>query len=288
MGLVGRLERLVGLFREDHALARIYLRGLVTGELDEEGYDGSDYQITPRYISSTVNEALEDGAEGIIFDINSPGGEVVAGAKISEAIPEIPVPTIALIDGMAASAAYRIAVSCDVVIAHPLSSVGSIGVILGHVDASELAEWLGVRWDGIKSAEFKDAGSNFRPFTDKERKFLQKQVNSLHQEFVEYIAEKRELPKKKVNKYAHGETYLGVEAEKLGLVDGLGGIHEAIETLEHILDIKHTRLEEYLPVEPSLTRNLFDFLPKKIGSGIGSGLVKQLYKHLSAKRMGPK
>jgi len=137
--------------------------------------------VTPEGIERYVEQALEDKVKGIIFEIDSPGGVVVPSAEITRYVKEIELPKVALVRGYPASGAYEIASGCDKIVAHEYSLVGSISVILAHVEISKLAERHGIGYDGVQAGQYKDMGNIFRPFTKEERKILKEAIGIIEE-----------------------------------------------------------------------------------------------------------
>lgn len=228
-----------------NSIARLYLYGEITEYSPTSSPFASREQITPRDVERRVKEILETKARGIIFDISSPGGSAAPSEDISNYIKSIEIPTVALIKSYAASGGYEIASACDKIVAGSSSLVGSIGVILPHIDISELAKQYGIRYDTMKSGEHKDVGTMFRPFSDQERKVIQEQIDAIHERFVNEVAENRSMEVSKVKDLASGLMYHGEKALELGLIDKLGGINEAIAIIEKEGNFKHSKVVEY-------------------------------------------
>jgi protease IV len=173
-----------------------------------------------------------DNIEAIVFKINSPGGSAVASEEIANAIKQANKTTVAWIREIGTSGAYWIASSTDHIIANRMSITGSIGVIASYLGFSGFLNDHNVTYERLVSGNLKDIGSPFKEMTAQERILFQKSLDSIHDYFVDEIAENRNLKKRDVEKIATGQFYLGVQAKDIGLVDELGGREEVIAYVE--------------------------------------------------------
>ena len=145
--------------------------------------DGSSSSIIP---SSSVNsqQILDDIAKikkdssikGVIFEINSPGGTVVASEEIAHAVKELNIPKYAVIREVGASGGYWIASATDKIIASPMSITGSIGVISSYLEFSGLFEKYGVNYQRLVSGDFKDMGTPYKDLTPEEQAKMQNKL----------------------------------------------------------------------------------------------------------------
>jgi protease-4 len=140
-------------------------------------------------------------------------------------------PTIAYTNDVCASGGYWIASGCDELWARENSIVGSIGVIMGQVSATELAEKVGVDFEYLSAGDYKDAGRPFNEFTDEAREYYQELVDDQYDSFVERVADGRNLDPETIRD-TEARVFLGHDAEDRGLVDELGDRDDVEETLE--------------------------------------------------------
>jgi len=122
--------------------------------------------------------------------------------------------------------------------ANPGSITGSIGVIVESLNVEDLLHKIGLRPVVVKSGKVKDMGSPFRPMTDEEKNLLQGVLDSVHGQFIQAVAEGRNLPLEKVRELADGRIFSGAQAKALGLVDELGNFEDAIGLAARMADIK--------------------------------------------------
>lgn len=185
-----------------------------------------------------VEELRRDSSvKGILVRINSPGGLVAPSQEIHAAVADVDKPVVVSMGQAAASGGYYVACGADRIIANPGTITGSIGVKANVPNVRELMDRLGIRQQTIVSGEFKDAGSPSKPLTEKERQYFQNLVDDLYRQFVEAVAEGRDMDPEKVRELADGRAFTGSQAERKGLVDGLGGRRKAESVLKKMCGI---------------------------------------------------
>jgi protease-4 len=138
----------------------------------------------------------------------------------------------------AASGGYYIACAADKILANPGSITGSIGVIIETLNVEELLHKIGLRPGVIKSGKHKDLGSPIRPMTPEERQLIQGVIDSVHEQFIQAVAEGRKLPVETVRSLADGRIFSGDQARGLGLVDELGTLQDTITLAAKMAGIK--------------------------------------------------
>lgn len=194
--------------------------GLLTGEA-----------ASAERIVEQLDRARENPkAKVILLRVDSPGGGVNAAREIWAAVRRVQdagKPVVAFFEDTAASGGYYISASADRIVAMPDTITGSIGVIAIVPDLSGLYEKVGIRYQVVKSGEFKDMLSSDRPMTPEERAILERLIQEAYDEFVRVVAEGRGLPEEQVRELADGRIYTGRQAAELGLVDELGGYRDA-------------------------------------------------------------
>jgi protease-4 len=171
-----------------------------------------------------------DDIKAIVVRVDSPGGGVGPSQEIfRELMKTRPVKTVIVSMGsVAASGGYYIAAGAQAIVANPGTITGSIGVIMEHINLTELVQKIGISPLVIKSGEFKDIGSPFRELGDSERQLLQDLVDELHQQFVSDAAQARNIEKKTMAEIADGRVYTGQTALELKLIDRLGNLDDAV------------------------------------------------------------
>lgn len=193
---------------------------------------------------SVVNQLdaiIEDPSiQGMILEIDSPGGTVYESARIWEKIQEVQAKTdIEIYTSMgtvAASGGYYVAAPSDKIFAAEETITGSIGVIADYINIAELEDKLGIKHEVIKSGKYKDIGSTSREMTEEERVINQAQVDEFFDKFVRVIAEGRGMSEEEVYAIAEGQVYTGKQALENGLIDEIGYYEDALNTM--IIDLE--------------------------------------------------
>jgi protease-4 len=161
--------------------------------------------------------------------IDSPGGSVAGGEGLHDAIARVALkkPVVAVMGGTAASAGYMVAVPAARIFAREGTVTGSIGVLLETGDISGMLKTLGIGAEAITSGPLKDQPSFIRPLSPEGRDVLHGLVMDMYDQFVGMVATGRHMDAERVRQLADGRAYTGRQALKLGLVDAIGGEHEA-------------------------------------------------------------
>jgi protease IV len=182
----------------------------------------------------------DNGIRAIILRIDSPGGGVGASQEIYEEVKKTTKTkkVIVSMGSTAASGGYYIASAGDMIVANPGTITGSIGVIMEFFRVDELTKKIGINLEVIKSGEFKDTGSSFRPLTDRERELMSGVVLNIQEQFIRAVAEGRKLSPDKVREKADGRIFSGETAMKLGFVDKLGNFQDAVDLAKNMSGIE--------------------------------------------------
>ena len=202
-------------------------------------YGIGDFELitTPESLESfmkTVED--EDEIEGVLVEVNSPGGTPVASARMADLLRNSSLPVMGMISDQGTSGGYMIAAATDYLLASPMSDVGSIGVNMSYVEESQKNEDEGLTYVQLTTGKFKDIGSPNRPITEEERRKLEADLQIVHNEFVALIAEYRGLSTEEVVALADGSSMPGVKALEANLIDELGGREEVRENFAKVLE----------------------------------------------------
>jgi protease-4 len=212
----------------DYNVAEVAVEGPITRDGGPGPLPRSPSGTPADSIVEQIERADEDpAADALLVKLNTPGGEVVPSDDIRRAVMAFDGPTVAYATDVCASGGYWIASGCDELWARDASVVGSIGVIGSTVNAHELAEELGVSYERFAAGKYKDAGSALKEMSEDDRTYLQGLIDDFYENFVERVAEGRDMDAETVRE-TEARVYLGSEAHELGLVDFLGA-REAVE-----------------------------------------------------------
>jgi protease-4 len=212
------------------AIALIRVEGEIT-----EGDAAGDLFATgafSRTIVKQIRRASETASvKAILLRVNSPGGGIVASDDIYREVlraKERGKKVVVSMGTLAASGGYYISAPADRIVASPGTLTGSIGVISMFPNATELMEDIGVDVTVIKSGQFKDEGSPFRPMTEAEISYFQSMIDQMYDQFVDIVSRGRNMDTEAVRRIADGRVYTGQTALELGLVDEMGDLDHAV------------------------------------------------------------
>jgi len=200
-------------------------------------------------VLASLDQILEDDTvQGVVLSVNSPGGGVIESAEIHERLLKIKekgIPIYVSMGSMAASGGYYISAPADKIFAHRETITGSIGVIMQSYNYAELAKKLGVEFETIKSGPHKDMFGGTRPTTEEEKAMIQEMINESYEVFVDIVEQGRGMTEAEVKKVADGRILGGSQALRAGLVDELGSLEDAIQSLREDYGLEDAELFEY-------------------------------------------
>lgn len=194
-----------------------------------------------KIVEELNNYADDSSIKAIVIRVDSPGGGVVASQEIYNAVKTAKKSgkkVVVSMGALAASGGYYIAAPADKIMANPGTLTGSIGVIMEFATIEKLLEKIGVKGMVIKAGEYKDIGSPFRDMTEQEKKLLQGVMDDVHAQFIQAVAEGRNLPLAAVQAIADGRIFTGRQAMDLKLVDQLGDLEDSIQMAASLAGIK--------------------------------------------------
>ena len=213
----------------------------------------------PIMIADDVLEKIETAKndpliKGVLFKVNSPGGAVAPSIEIAYAIKELNKikPVVAYASGIMASGSYLASLYASSIIANPGSMIGSIGVIMQSVDASELMAKIGVKSQVVKAGTYKESGTPTRAWTPKEKEELEKITNNTYDLFVTYVADARKLKKEDHKTYADAHIFTALGAKQVHLVDAVAPISQAKELVINLSKVekpiwsKEDKMEKFM------------------------------------------
>ena len=203
--------------------------GTKIGVVAIEGIISSDLaEKTVRLLTKYADDA---SIKAIVLKIDSPGGGVASSQEIYDEVRRVQSGgklVVASLGSVAASGGYYIACVANRIFAHAGTVTGSIGVLVQLANAEELLRKIGIESTVITSGPFKDSGSPMRALRPEERQVFQTLVDDVYQQFVEAVAQGRNLPVGEVRQAADGRIYTGRQAKELHLVDDLGSFQDAV------------------------------------------------------------
>jgi len=232
-----------GKEKTKNKIAIVYASG------DIVGGEGDDNTIGSERISKALRKArLDDHVKAVVFRINSPGGSSLASDVMWREVmlTKKVKPIIVSMGDLAASGGYYIACAADSIIAQPNTITGSIGIFAVLPNMQKLFnDKLGITFDGVKTGKYADLGDLTRPLSPEEKAILQGQVNQGYSYFTKAVADGRHKTQDYINSIGQGRVWTGEQAVKIGLVDRLGNISDAIASAAKKANIKNYNLVAY-------------------------------------------
>lgn len=182
------------------------------------------------WLESIHRISQDKGCKGVLVRVDSPGGAVGASQEILSALRGLKakgLPVVVSQGNLAASGGYYISLAGDRIFANAGTLTGSIGVIMQFPEARALLDKVGIDVYTVKSGELKDVGNFARKPTPKELEYLRSVIGDVYEQFLADILANRKVVRDSLLKIADGRVLTGKEALAHGLVDTLGGFHEA-------------------------------------------------------------
>jgi protease-4 len=228
-------------------LARIEISGAIAGG-------------TRQRVLKALKVVKERKYPGLLLRIDSPGGTVGDSQEIYSALKELGETTkiVASFGNISASGGVYIGMGAHQIVANPGTITGSIGVIIRGNNIESLLDKVGVSFKVIKSGPYKDILAFDRPMSDEERQILQSLIDSSYHQFVQTVAQARNLPPETVRSFADGRIFTGEQAKELGLIDRLGTEEDARRWLADLtkLDPEKVVVQTIEERKPPLARLL--------------------------------
>jgi protease-4 len=254
-------------------IALIYAEGdIVDGNGSHDNIGGDKFRKIIR------KARLDKTIKAIVLRINSGGGSALASENIWRELylAKKDKPVVVSFGDVAASGGYYIAAGADSIFASPNTITGSIGVfgLLPNMQ-NFFKNKLGITFDGVKTAQYADAGAVYRPLTETEKKFFQNSVDRIYSQFKQRVAEGRKKDTVYIDSIAQGRVWSGEDALQIGLVDKIGGLQDAINCAARMAKTTNYRLREY----PESSGWLDRLLNKSTSSHDASSKIKE---HLGA------
>lgn len=241
-------------------IAVYYAYGDITDDNGGGMPTGNVGGISPTPMNTELESLMKDeDVKAVVIRVNSGGGSAYASEQIWHQIEMLKAqkPVVISMGGMAASGGYYISCGANKIFAEPSTLTGSIGIFGMFPDASELmTDKLGLHFDVVKTNNYGDFGGYYRPINEAEGKKLQAHINNGYDLFTRRVAEGRGISQDSVKVIGEGRVWTGAQAKKLGLVDELGNLQDAIKAAAKLAKTKEYNVATY-PETKSWTDDLF-------------------------------
>ncbi|KAK9824686.1 hypothetical protein WJX72_012391 [[Myrmecia] bisecta] len=240
-GLVGR-----------KMIAVIRTAGAIVG-----GSQGPSSTVTADAVIKQLRAVGKDKSfVAVVLRVDSPGGDALASDLMWREIQQLAKkkPVIASMGDVAASGGYYLAMAANKIIAEPLTITGSIGVVTGKFNLSELYRKVGYSKEVISRGKYAELLNDSRPFTEEEEQYFSASAQFAYESFRDKAAHSRGMAVEDMQKVAQGRVWSGQRALQVKLVDGLGGMSRAIAVAKQAADIdakEAVRVVELSKAKPS-------------------------------------
>jgi protease-4 len=207
-----------------------------------------------------LRQARYDNAvKAVVLRVDSPGGSMFASEQILREVQTLRKagkPVVVSMSTYAASGGYYIAVAANQIFASPTTLTGSIGVFSVIPTFQRTLEKFGVKIDGIGTTPLAGDMRMDRTLTPARRRILQTSVDHAYAEFLRRVGDGRKKPVEDVDKIAQGRVWAGVDAQRIGLVDTLGGLKDATDAAAKLAELGSDYSVDYIEPELSLREAL--------------------------------
>jgi len=235
---------------------------------------GNEYNIGADRYSEEIRKARKDSTiKAIVLRVNSPGGNAIASDVIWRELDEAAKvkPVVISMGNYAASGGYYISAPGSRIYADPTTISGSIGVFGLLPNTGKLMEQkLGINTEAVRTNENSDFPSIFRPMNLYEKQVMQASIEKIYSDFVSKVSSGRKMSYESVDSIAQGRVWSGTSALRLGLIDSIGGLQEAIKGAAKMAGIETYSIRELPLVEDPYMKIL-----NQLGAEIKTSLLKK-------------
>ena len=242
--------------------------GKHTAVVELNGVIAANSMASADNINSSLQDAFKDkGTQGVILQINSPGGSPVQAGYINDEIRRLrakhpDIPLYVVVEDICASGGYYVAAAADKIFVNKASLIGSIGVLMDGFGFTGTMGKLGVERRLLTAGANKGFLDPFSPMNDKQKEIAQQMLDDIHQQFIQVVKDGRGKRLKQDPELFSGLVWTGDKGIKLGLADGYGSTESVARDVIHAEKI----------VDYTSHEGLADRLAKRFGAGVMSAL----------------
>lgn len=223
-------------------IAVYYAYGTIVDEANPRSIVQSGHLIVGKDVCKDLAALAEDdNVKAVVIRVNSGGGSAYASEQIWHQVELLKAkkPVVVSMGGAAASGGYYMSAGANYIYAEPSTITGSIGIYGLMLDRSELmTQKLGFRYDEVKTNRNATMGNEIAPMTAEQQGYMQAAIDRGYMLFKSRVAQGRRMTMDKVEANAQGHVFLGSDALKLGLIDGLGGLDKAVAKAAELAKVK--------------------------------------------------
>lgn len=255
------VDNIVTKEKSEKKVAVYYAWGDIVDSPSDNLLMGGGHSIVGHVVANDLRKLREDSdVKAVVLRVNSGGGSVFASEEIWREMELLKKEKSVVVSmgGMAASGGYYISCPANKIYAQPTTLTGSIGVFGMIPDASDLVtNKLGLKFDVVKTNELSDFGTKSRPFNEQECRLIQANVENTYDQFIKRVSDGRGLPADSVRQIAEGRVWTGEQALRLGLVDELGSLDDAIAEAAQLAKLDKYNVKNY-PEPKSMIEQLLE------------------------------
>jgi protease-4 len=214
-------------------------------------------------IAREIKQGVDKGIKALVVRVDSPGGSVLASERIRQALLDAKakkIPVVVSMGSVAASGGYWVATPANFIFAEPSTITGSIGVFGVLPSFQGTLQKLGIGADAVKTTPLSGEPDLFRGPSPEANQLIQSGVESMYGRFLGIVAAARHKTPQQVDQIAQGRVWDGGSARQLGLIDGFGGMQEAIAKAAELADLGNERRVRYLEPTRSFRDELIESL----------------------------
>lgn len=260
-------------------IALVYGEGAILPDQPAENTLFGARGFAPYDVADALADALEDDSiDAVVFRVDSPGGAYGPSDAVWREVARLRAagkPVVAVMGSVAASGGYFVSMQADKVLAQPGTITGSIGVYSGKFATMGLWEKLGIRWERVRVGQNAAIWSGISEFSESERERFRAGVDFVYDDFTGKVAAARNLSPTALDAAARGRIWTGQDALRVGLIDGFGGLLEAVAQAKELAGFDRAVEAEIvvLPQEPTP----FERLEKMLEGGDPFAQVSTLF-----------
>ncbi len=223
--------------------------------------EGGPDMIGQGIMNKAIRKARDnDKVKAIVLRVNSPGGSALTSDIIWREIElaKEKKPVIVSMGNVAASGGYYIAAGANKIFAEPTTVTGSIGVFGTIPNITELADDIGINAEQVGTNKNSVEYSLFEPMGDTFRSVVQEGIEETYDTFLERVAQGRGMSTEEINEIAQGRVWSGVDAKRIGLVDELGNLNDAIAEAAKMAELEDYGIRKYPKYKTGFERLIED------------------------------
>jgi protease-4 len=246
--------------------------GKHTAMVELRGVIGPESSASADNIILGLQGAFKDeGTQGVILRINSPGGSPVQAGHINDEIKRLrakypKIPVYAVVEDICASGGYYVAVAADQIYVDKGSIIGSIGVLMDGFGFTGLMEKLGIERRLLAAGENKGFLDPFSPISEPQQKYAESMLNEIHQQFITVVRQGRGQRLKETPELFSGLLWVGTRSVELGLADALGSVDYVAREI-----IKAEEIVDFTPRE-----NIAERVARRFGAAMAEAMVRTM------------